>query len=430
MRAIRRPDLILFLAVSIALALIIGCGGGGGGGGGGTNTGSGSGSGSGSGTATGGTTSTTSTTGSTTSTTSTTGSTTSTTGSTSSTTGSTTSTTGSTTSTTGSTTSTTGSTTSTTGSTTGSTTTGGGNGYQPDRIYYILGLGGSGYQIRSVQPNGSDDQLFVQHAFSIPALVPNVQGTKYAFFSLNSGSTTKYDVYTNTSPTLAGATRITSKSFIYTGTIQFTPDGSQIIFTATTSEGDFRLYRVSSSGGTPVDMGSAEEATISPDGTTILYSKLQGGANPAADLFTVAATATNTSSALQLTATSADERNPQWSKDGTFIVFATDLDGNYNIYRMSSAGGSQVQITNSGLDEYGPSLNGAGTQVSFSIIDPINGVDDQGLYRCDINGANRATLKLGNVQTYTYWAPGSGGSSRAPGGGFFGMAGARRPPLR
>ncbi len=434
----RRPDLIVAISLFIALALIIGCGGGGGGGG--SSSGSATGSGSGSGTATGGTTATTgattSTTGSTTattgSTTSTTGSTTSTTGSTTSTTGSTTSTTGSTTSTTGSTTSTTGSTTSTTGSTTSTTgstttTTGGGGGFQADRIYYVNGLGPSGYQIRSVQPDGSDDQLFLAHPNSIPAAVPNPAGNKYAFFSQNSGNPTKYDLYTNTSVALAGATKLTSLNLIYTGTLQFSPDGSQIVFTGTSTEGDFNLYRINANGTGITNMTDAEEATVSPDGSTILYSQFQSGAG-SSDLFTIPLAG---GTATRLTNTSADERNPQWSKDGTFVVFSTDLDGNYNIYRMASTGGTQTQITNSGLDEYGPSLNQAGTMLSFSIIDPVNGVDDQGLYRCDISGLNRLTLKLGNIQTYTYWAPGSSGAwLRSPGGfGFFGMGGTHRPPI-
>lgn len=408
MHSIRRPDFIIAIVLTATLALIIGCGGGGGGGSaGGTSA---TATGTGSGTATGGTTSTTSTT--------------STTGSTTSTTGSTTSTTGSTTSTTGSTTSTTGSTTSTTGSTT-STTTGGSGGFQPDRVYYVNGLGPSGYQIRSIQPNGSDDQLLVAYAKTIPAAVPNPAGNKFAFFSQTSGGTTpKYDLFTNTTPNATGATRLTTQNFLYTGTIQYTPDGSQIVFTATTTEGDFRLYRINANGTSLTNMTSAEEAAVSPDGTTILYSQFQATAS---DLFKVPI---GGGSATRLTNTSADERNPQWSKDGTFVVFSTDLDGNYNIYRMSASGGSQVQVTSHGLDEFGPSLNQDGTQVSFTIIDPLNGLDDQGLYRCNLDGSSRSTLKLGNIQTYSYWSPGSSApTSRSWGGfGMFG-GGTHRPPI-
>jgi len=47
-----------------------------------------------------------------------------------------------------------------------------------------------------------------------------------------------------------------------------------------------------------------------------------------------------------LTADSATEGRPAWSPDGTTIAFASDRDGNYEIYAMNADGSGVVRLTN------------------------------------------------------------------------------------
>ncbi|NIM52761.1 MAG: hypothetical protein GTO22_26535, partial [Gemmatimonadales bacterium] len=41
----------------------------------------------------------------------------------------------------------------------------------------------------------------------------------------------------------------------------------------------------------------------------------------------------------------ADDREPAWSPDGTRIAFASNRDGNYEIYVMDADGSNPVRLT-------------------------------------------------------------------------------------
>lgn len=81
--------------------------------------------------------------------------------------------------------------------------------------------------------------------------------------------------------------------------------------------------------------------TISPDGKTVAFS-YQG------DIFTVP---TQGGTAHQLTSNSAYDAYPVWSPDGKNIAFASTREGSYDVYIMSSEGGSPTRLTtNSGSE--------------------------------------------------------------------------------
>lgn len=57
---------------------------------------------------------------------------------------------------------------------------------------------------------------------------------------------------------------------------------------------------------------------------------------------------------LQLTNNPAEDREPSWSPDGSWIVFWTDRDGNGEIYRMRPDGSELTNLTQTSANEYGP----------------------------------------------------------------------------
>jgi Tol biopolymer transport system component len=83
------------------------------------------------------------------------------------------------------------------------------------------------------------------------------------------------------------------------------------------------------------------------------------------------------SNQTQLTTDPAADRSPRWSPDGTKIAFASNRDGDFEIFVMNADGGNQHQLTfNSGANDRFPTWTADGLQIvydtDFSQIKVIN----------------------------------------------------------
>ena len=67
----------------------------------------------------------------------------------------------------------------------------------------------------------------------------------------------------------------------------------------------------------------------------------------------------------RLTNNAAFDVAPAWSADGTKIAFSSDRDGNYEIYSMNSDGTGQTRLTNNGAVDFGPAWSPDGTKIAF-----------------------------------------------------------------
>ena len=63
----------------------------------------------------------------------------------------------------------------------------------------------------------------------------------------------------------------------------------------------------------------------------------------------------NGTNQIRLTNSSAQELDPSFSPDGSRIAFATNRDGNYEIYVMNSDGTNQTRLTNNTAVDVDPS---------------------------------------------------------------------------
>ncbi len=81
---------------------------------------------------------------------------------------------------------------------------------------------------------------------------------------------------------------------------------------------------------------------ISPDGTTIAFS-YRG------DLYTVPV---NGGKATQLTTHPAHDTQPVWSPDSKKIAFASNRNGNFDVFVMDKEGGTPAQVTSHSANEY------------------------------------------------------------------------------
>ncbi|MDX1493290.1 MAG: DPP IV N-terminal domain-containing protein, partial [Longimicrobiales bacterium] len=129
----------------------------------------------------------------------------------------------------------------------------------------------------------------------------------------------------------------------------------------------------------------------SPDGTQILFSSFRNGVNDHVWVM-------NADGTGQQALTSTAEQNvyASWSPDGSQIVFSAGSGASRNVWTMNADGTNRTQLTNSGSEDSQANWSPDGTQiVFFSARD--NGVTWQ-LYTMNSDGTNesRLTTTIGN----------------------------------
>ena len=95
----------------------------------------------------------------------------------------------------------------------------------------------------------------------------------------------------------------------------------------------------------------------------------------------------------QLTNNPAVDHYPTWSPDGTMIAFATDRDGNFEIYKMTSSGGTPIRLTNNPATDSVPTWSPDGTLISFASDRPGGG--QSGVFRIHVmrtDGSNQSRI--------------------------------------
>ncbi len=68
----------------------------------------------------------------------------------------------------------------------------------------------------------------------------------------------------------------------------------------------------------------------------------------------------------RLTENTAEDFNPAWSPDGSRIAFVSTRDGNSEIYVMNADGTAQTRLTNNTTDDLSPAWAPDGTKIAFS----------------------------------------------------------------
>jgi Tol biopolymer transport system component len=122
------------------------------------------------------------------------------------------------------------------------------------------------------------------------------------------------------------------------------------------------------------------DVSVSPDGQSLVYASMANVGGPtvhAYNIWTVGTNGSNDGYLTNETATGRDSRNPQYSPDGSEIVFQSKkllstngaTTSSYNIWKMSYTGSSQVSLTTNtaaGLDSVNPSYSSDSSLIIFS----------------------------------------------------------------
>ncbi|MBS1702526.1 MAG: PD40 domain-containing protein [Armatimonadetes bacterium] len=214
-----------------------------------------------------------------------------------------------------------------------------------DSILYTIGDGTFTF-LKSIKSDGSNDTSLASFAVATTkAVAPNPTKTnQYAFASIDQNTSQMTLYLGNSALSTSSATLLTSTSFVDIDDIQFTPDGTYIIFKADSGLG-YKMYRIPVTGGNEVSLDDVFEFSVSPvNGSHLIaYSK------PLATTSEVYTIDYTTATQTPITSLGADVFYPTWSRDGSTILFGYLAPSavNADLYKVSSSGGTATQVTNS-----------------------------------------------------------------------------------
>ena len=245
-------------------------------------------------------------------------------------------------------------------------------------------------------------------------LLTNITGAAYHFSSLKSDGTgfkdvlvdsiSKYDVeYSPDGTKFAYVQTVSSTPQVFIAnadgsnphqvstssgvkyTPSWSPDGTKLLYSQAVSS-QVHIFRSNIDGTNETEITSTGvyyDPEYSPDGTKIIakfdstddeiYIKNADGSN-----------------VVNLTNNSVDEREANWSPDGTKIVYSSLVSSYQEIFTMNADGSGKTQLTSDGLGYHSPVYSPDGTKLAFiDILAPSL------IYVSDADGTNKLQIPVG-----------------------------------
>lgn len=176
---------------------------------------------------------------------------------------------------------------------------------------------------------------------------------------------------------------------------QFSPDGSQIVFTSERT-GNYEIWMADADGKNQRQLtdsdGSAGSPRFSPDGKFIAYdAQIAGGSG-------VHIISINGGASRRLTDDGTNTGLPAWSADGSWIFFVSNRSGDAQIWKMPVGGGDAIQITKQGAFEMFAAPDGE--RIIYS-----KGAGKTGLWTVGTNGGDERPMpELNDAGAWRSWS--------------------------
>jgi Tol biopolymer transport system component len=149
----------------------------------------------------------------------------------------------------------------------------------------------------------------------------------------------------------------------------WSPGGTMIAFTRATSASltasasEIWVMKANGTGLRRLTNNSADDVAPnwSPDGSRLVFSSDRTGN------YEIHSMKIDGSDVRRLTNNAADDFHPNWAPDGARIAWASNRSGNFEIYSMNSPTGSGVsRLTTSAGDDWQPNWSPDGTRIAFA----------------------------------------------------------------
>lgn len=179
-----------------------------------------------------------------------------------------------------------------------------------------------------------------------------------------------------------------SNNAVYDSYPRWSPDGSTIVFESERA-GGLNLFKMNADGSqvTQLTFGGADyEPSWSPDGSVIIFNRYVASSN-GYEIYTIGANGTGLN---QLTFNGADNFYPNWSPDGQGIVYAGNMDGDFDIYFMQNSGAESIRLTENLSIDKDPVFSNDGQKIVYASDED----GDYEIYIMNIDGSGK--LKLTN----------------------------------
>ncbi len=275
------------------------------------------------------------------------------------------------------------------------------------RIAFTTYYGGG--ELYSMNPDGTNVLNLTNNPAPDYNAMWSADGTKIAFDSSRDGNFEIYKMNADGSSQI----RLTDDSINGTGddwSPNWSPDGTKIVFYSDRDDQvdpkTYEIYTMNADGTnqTRITNNAVNDFGVqwSPDGATLVFTS--GGTSgltrdPAREIYTMNPDGTGVSAPLTNNAVYDDL--PSWSPDGNKIVFASERDGDVEIYSMNANGTSQTRLSNSTALDTFPTWSPNGSQILF-ISDRDVGPSTQ-LYTMNPDGSFQTRIAGGIIGDQPSW---------------------------
>jgi Tol biopolymer transport system component len=259
--------------------------------------------------------------------------------------------------------------------------------------------------------DGGSANPYESYDAHIGLATPNPQKAAFAFAYTADPTNVVYDIYSNATLTTTGATRLTSVGFSSVNSLQFSPDGTKIVFVASVGSDltASSLYVMNADGTGIHTLDSADDCYVASDGVHIAYTRFDT-VNQVGQIYLVNIDGTNLHA---ITSNTDDHFGVQLSKDVTRFAWSeAPTGGSYDIYTSAIDGSQLTKITSlNGDNGLTPTFSNDGTTVAY--VDNASDTTKTGIYSVGINGLGTATVTLNpSTNSGIFWTSSTGILSR------------------
>ncbi|UCH87761.1 MAG: PD40 domain-containing protein [Dehalococcoidia bacterium] len=188
--------------------------------------------------------------------------------------------------------------------------------------------------------------------------------------------------------------------------LAWSPDGSTIAFAGPIFTYDVVLtpdmdkpvsiVNADGSGQMRLTQDPAYDPAWSPDGSKIAFASDREGNR---EIYIMNA---DGSGLTNLTKNEGSDYDPVWSPDGSKIAFVSDREGSADIYLMNADGTGQTRLTTDGADDVSPAWSSDGSQIAF--VTDRDG--DREIYVMNADGTEQTNLTENPADDYDpVWSP-------------------------